>query len=59
MEIILPKYDIIKTKITEMRDVKSKNNIIEAHGGGGGQEIILTVSSKFRIPVFSVLRKYN
>ena len=59
VEIILPKYDIIKARIVEMKDVKSKNNIMEAHGGGGGQEIILEISSKFKIPLFSVLRKYN
>jgi anionic cell wall polymer biosynthesis LytR-Cps2A-Psr (LCP) family protein len=45
--------------IKELIDAKNKKSILEAHGGGGGQEIILTVESNFQIPVYTVLRKYN
>ncbi len=57
VEIILPGYDIIKMKIKQMVDPKTKENISEAHGGGGGQEIILEIKSKYKIPIYSVLRR--
>ncbi len=59
IELVLPKYDIIKMTVKELTDAKNKKSIQEAHGGGGGQEIILTVLSKFEIPIYTVLRKYN
>ena len=57
IEIILPKYGIIKLDLKEMFDVKTEKTILEAHGGGGGQEIILEVNNKIKIPEFSVLRR--
>lgn len=57
IEIILPNYDIIKLDLKEMLDVKTKQIIEEAHGGGGGQEIILEISSVKKIPQLSVLRR--
>jgi putative protease len=58
IEIILPNYDIIKLGLKEMLDTKTKQAINEAHGGGGGQEIILEVSSSKKIPELSVLRRW-
>lgn len=58
VEIILPNYDIIKLNLKEMVDFKSGEKISEAHGGGGGQEIVLEVSSVKKIPELSVLRRY-
>ena len=57
IEIVLPKYDIIKLKKTKMLDAKTKEEIISAHGGGGGQEIIMSVLTKFKIAKLSVLRR--
>ncbi len=57
VEIILPGYGIIRLKIKEMIDFASQEEVIKAHGGGGGQEIVLKVESSFRIPEFSVLRR--
>lgn len=57
IEIVLPKYDIIKTKVGKIIEARSREEIKEAHGGGGGQEIILEVKSDLEIPVYAVLRK--
>lgn len=57
VEIILPDYEIINFKVDKMLDYKTKQEILEAHGGGGGQEIILEIKSKFNIPELAVLRR--
>jgi len=57
LEIILPVYDIIKFRAEKMVDFKSKREISEAHGGGGGQKIYLSLTTKKVIPIFAVLRR--
>ncbi|PKM91540.1 peptidase U32 [Candidatus Falkowbacteria bacterium HGW-Falkowbacteria-1] len=57
VEIVLPEYSIIKFNVKKIIDFKSGNEILEAHGGGGGQEIVLEVKSKFNIPELAVLRR--
>lgn len=58
IEIVLPNYDIIKLEVKQLFDYKTKNKINEAHGGGGGQEIVLEISSNKKIPELSVLRRF-
>jgi len=57
VEIILSDYEIINFKVDKMLDYKTKQEILEAHGGGGGQEIILEIKSKSNIPELAVLRR--
>ncbi len=57
VELILPEYNIIKFVVDKIIDFKSGDEVLEAHGGGGGQEIILEVKSKFNIPELAVLRR--
>lgn len=57
VEIVLPEYNLVKFKADKILDFKSGEEIPKAHGGGGGQEIILEVKSKFDIPELSVLRR--
>ncbi|MFA5421021.1 MAG: U32 family peptidase C-terminal domain-containing protein [Patescibacteria group bacterium] len=57
VEIVLPDYEIVKIKVNKIIDPKSGDQISEAHGGGGGQEVVLTVKSDFYIPELSVLRR--
>ena len=57
VEIILPDYEIINFKVDKMLDYKTKQEILEAHGGGGGQEIILEIKSKSNISELAVLRR--
>ncbi|MFA5644049.1 MAG: U32 family peptidase C-terminal domain-containing protein [Patescibacteria group bacterium] len=59
VEIILPNYDIIKLGLKEMLDLKTKQKINEAHGGGGGQEIILEILATKIIPELAVLRRFT
>jgi U32 family peptidase len=57
IEIIMPKYDIIRTRVKKMLDFSSRDVLAEAHGGGGGQELCLEVKSKKKIPELSVIRR--
>jgi len=57
VEIILPNYDIIKLNLKEMIDAKTGEVLAEAHGGGGGQTILLEVNSKKPILPLTVLRR--
>ncbi len=57
IEIVLPKYDIIKLKLTKMLDSKKREEVLDVHGGGGGQEVILEIVDKLKIPKLSVLRR--
>ncbi len=54
VEIVMPKYDIIKMKIEKMIDPRNDREIDEAHGGQE-RTIILEVNQK--VPEFSVLRR--
>lgn len=57
IEIVLPKYDIIKLKLKKMLDGKKREEVLDVHGGGGGQEVILEILDKLKIPELSVLRR--
>lgn len=54
VEIIKPNYDIIKVKIAEMFDAKSQEKITMAHGGGGGQQVVIACP---KVPAGSVWRR--
>lgn len=55
IEIVKPSYDIIKMKVKKMINVKNGEEIIEAHGGGSGDTVILEV--KQDVPEYSVVRR--
>lgn len=55
IEIIRPYYDIMKMNLTKMVDAETKEAKTEAHGGGGGQVVIIETSEA--VPEFSVLRR--
>jgi len=57
IEIILPFYDIIKSKVREISDAKSGQKIAEAHGGGGGQQVYLPNDFKKAVPPLAVIRR--
>jgi putative protease len=54
IEIVRPNYDIIKLKIRKMFDLKTGEQLSEAHGGQGKTVVI---ESKEDIPEFSILRR--
>ena len=55
IEIIKPHYDIINMKLNNIKDAETGEKINKAHGGGGGQVVILEIDEK--IPIYSVLRR--
>lgn len=55
IEIITPKYGIIKLTLKKMADVKTGESLSEAHGGGGAKTV--AISTKEDVPEFSVLRR--
>ena len=58
IEIIRPGYDIIKVRPRFLADAKTGREIKEAHGGGGGQIVILELPAKGGpIPALTVLRR--
>ncbi|MCK9439297.1 MAG: U32 family peptidase [Patescibacteria group bacterium] len=57
VEIVLSEYNIVSFKANKILDCKTKQELLEAHGGGGGQEIFLEVKSKINIPELAVLRR--
>ncbi len=57
LEIILPFYDIIKFKADKIVDLKTGEELLEAHGGGGGQKVYLNNISRKDIPALAVLRR--
>lgn len=54
IEIILPKYDIIKMTLKKMVDAETGEELKEAHGGQGRTVVI---ESDVEIPEFSVVRR--
>ncbi len=54
IEIIMPGYDIIKMKVKKMVDAMTGETLTEAHGG---QNSIIKLETKAKIPEFSVLRR--
>lgn len=58
LEIIGHNYDIIKVRMTSLRDAKTGEKLTEAHGGGGGRTCILELADKsVKIPELAVLRR--
>ncbi len=55
LEIILPGYDIIRLK-ANIFDPQTDKALTEAHGGGGGQEVVLKFDAK-TVPVGAILRR--
>ncbi|MDD4333058.1 MAG: U32 family peptidase C-terminal domain-containing protein [Patescibacteria group bacterium] len=55
IEIVRPFYDIIKMRVEKLVDIKNNKEISEAHGGSGGQTVILEVGES--VPEYSVLRR--
>lgn len=58
LEILLPGQQIIKIKLRRLFDAKTGKVIQEAHGGGGGTEVLLELPvDSLAVPTFSVLRR--
>ncbi|MFH0951294.1 MAG: U32 family peptidase C-terminal domain-containing protein [bacterium] len=55
LELVQPYYDIMTIKLGEMVDQASQTAITEAHGGGGGQIIYITVTKP--VVELSVIRR--
>jgi putative protease len=55
IEIVRPFLPILKMKLTSMINAESGKEISEAHGGGGGNVVIIEGDEE--VPVFSVLRR--
>jgi len=55
VEIIGPKYDIIKISPKKIFDAKTGEELSEAHGGGGSRTALIIVKEK--VLAFSVLRR--
>ncbi|HKK54629.1 MAG TPA: U32 family peptidase C-terminal domain-containing protein [Patescibacteria group bacterium] len=55
LELVMPGYEVIKFKLKKMLDKESQEEIVEAHGGGGGQTVYMYFEKK--IPQLSVLRR--
>ncbi len=56
LELVLPPYQVKAFKLTAMKLADTGKNIVEAHGGGGGQQIIL--ETNYPVPTLSVLRRH-
>ena len=54
IEILTPKYEIVKMKIKKMFDIKKEEEVEAAHGGQGTE---VAVETKVKIPVGSVVRR--
>ncbi len=57
VEIIRPKYDIIKLKLDQLFTAQSGQLITEGHGGGGQQIGLLKLARDYHIPSLTVLRR--
>ncbi len=55
IEIVCPKYDIIKMKVEKILDPETEEEIKEAHGGQN-RMVLLEVGEK--VPEFSVVRRF-
>jgi putative protease len=55
LEIIGPSYNILNLQKLKMKDMKTGEDMLEAHGGGGEQEIIMVTKQDW--PDYSVLRR--
>lgn len=55
VEIIGPKYDIIKVRPAKLFDAKTGESLENAHGGGGSRIAMMII--KGQVPILSVLRR--
>jgi hypothetical protein len=55
VELVMPGYEVLKFKLSKMLDKDSQEEIIEAHGGGGGQTVFMYFDRE--VPRLSVLRR--
>jgi putative protease len=55
LELVMPGYEVLKFKLTKMLDKESEEEIIEAHGGGGGQTVLMYFVRE--VPSLSILRR--
>jgi putative protease len=55
LELVMPGYEVLKFKLTKMLDKESEEEIIEAHGGGGGQTVLMYLVRE--VPSLSILRR--
>ena len=55
VELVKPFYNIIKLKIDKFWDAKTGQEMTEAHGGGSGDIILLSVNEE--VPEYCVLRR--
>jgi len=55
IEIVKPFYDIISMKLEKMVDSKNNKEIKEAHGGSGGQTVIIEMDEE--VLEYSVIRR--
>jgi U32 family peptidase len=58
IEIILPGYKVIKIKVKELFSSDGMKTISEAHGGGGGAKVFMSLPKKtLSVPELSVIRR--
>jgi putative protease len=55
IELIMPGYEVLRFKLKKILDKDSQEEIIEAHGGGGGQTVFMYFDRE--VPNLSVLRR--
>jgi len=55
LEIIGPGYNVFGLDNIIIKDAKTNENVVEAHGGGGDKEVVITTMQDW--PVYSVLRR--
>lgn len=55
IEVVRPFLPILEIKIEKMFDAKNNQEITEAHGGSGGQNVIIETAGDW--PAYSVLRR--
>ncbi|MCU0680384.1 MAG: U32 family peptidase C-terminal domain-containing protein [Planctomycetes bacterium] len=57
LELIIPPYQVLNIKVKEMMIPNKQEKVVEAHGGGGGQRIVIDIPSTNIVPEGSVLRR--
>lgn len=57
LEIIKLRYDILRIRVNKLFDAKTGKELLEAHGGGGGQIAMINVDNTDNIPILAVMRR--
>jgi len=57
VEIIKQNYDIMKIRLKEMWNAKTRDKMDEAHGGGGGQIAMIDLGDNHGVDELAVLRR--